>query len=438
MARPDSDGPSPCNKIGRVYGFMRGLLLLGAIIVAMGFTLPFPFVGFLTWEWMNLMSPHRLTFGSSASSDFTQYVAVATLLAWAISKERKIPEITTASVLIGCFAVWLFISQQFSLDPSESSRFSERFLKVLAFTLIGFLLIDSKLRIQAAIWILVLSTSYFGVKGGAFTILSGGGSHVFGPRGSILENNNHLGLAIASMIPLVLYLYQTTRNVVIQRVLLVAGGLDLVAVFGTQSRGAFVALVAMVAMLWWRSSRRVTSLATAVVIILPALLFMPDSWTNRMLSIQDYQTDSSFQGRVDAWVINWNVAVAHPFTGAGMRVPYQQEIASRYIGEFREARAAHSIYFEILGGMGFIGLFLFIGILVRSQFALRNLRKHLYTDLEHLGSFQLATALQISITALMVGGLVQSMEMWEGLWLVIVLTSALEQIHRKPQNPKRA
>lgn len=410
---------------------MRGLVLYLAIGSALAVAIAYPFVGFLTWEWMNLMHPHRLTYGSSASFNLTQYVAVITLGSWLISKERKMPDFSPAFVLILGFMAWLFVAQAFSLAPIESAKFHDRFLKVLVFALLGLLIIDSKLRIQATIWILVLSTSYFGVKGGAFTIVSGGANHVIGPPGSIISDNNHLGLAIACTIPLLVYLYQTTESWLVKRALIVAGILDLFAVLGTQSRGAFVALLAMGAVLWWRAPRKLLSLGAIAIVAVPAILFMPEDWSNRMMTIRDYQTDGSFQGRVDAWVINWNIASAHPLTGGGLRSAYDQEIATQYLGKFREARAAHSIYFEVLGGTGFAGLFIFMAILLRTQLVLQKLRKVLGDSPTGDWGVQLATALQTSLTALMIGGLAVSMEMWEGLWLILVISASLECIHQQ-------
>lgn len=410
---------------------MRAFALIITVGTALAFSVLYPFVGYLVWEWLNLMSPHELTFGSLTSYNLIQWVALATIISWLFSKERKVPDIDTYFVVMVTFLIWLFVSQWFSLVPEVSQEFYDRFLRVLAFGVLGLVLIDSKLRIQAALWVFVLSISFYGVKGGLFTILSGGSYHVFGAPNSIIENNNHLGLALACTIPLVVHLYRTTRDLWIKRALAVAGVLNFVAILGTQSRGAFVALLAMAALLWWRSQRKVPALVAAVVILLPALLFMPDTWSDRMSTIQSVEEDASFQGRVDAWAINWSAAKEYPFTGAGLRVLYGQEIASQFTETPRKSRAAHSIYFEVLGGMGFVGFLLFTTLLAKSQTSLWRLRKQLQSSGSDSWSLNLASALQISLVAFMVGGVVQSMEMWEGFWLMIALTAGLEKVTRE-------
>src|SRR5690606_2571660 len=85
---------------------------------------------------------------------------------------------------------------------------------------------------------------------------------------------------------------------------------------------------------------------------------LPEQWWARMDSISDYQTDESAMGRFNAWGVAWEVAKHHLF-GAGMS--YQHPEYFFLYGKHETiVRAAHSIYFQILGNHGFIGLFLFL------------------------------------------------------------------------------
>ena len=55
------------------------------------------------------------------------------------------------------------------------------YIKNLIFALAVMAIMRSQVRIQALIWITVLSIGYFGVKGGGFTIVNGGAYTVLGP-----------------------------------------------------------------------------------------------------------------------------------------------------------------------------------------------------------------------------------------------------------------
>ena len=63
------------------------------------------------------------------------------------------------------------------------------------------------------IWVVAGSIAFFGVKGGLFTLQSGGAYRVWGPEGSFIEDNNGLALAIVMTIPLLYFLYlQATKR----------------------------------------------------------------------------------------------------------------------------------------------------------------------------------------------------------------------------------
>jgi putative inorganic carbon (hco3(-)) transporter len=165
------------------------------------------------------------------------------------------------------------------------------------------------------------------------------------------------------------------------------------------------------------------------VVLLPlafgALNFMPENWSARMQSIAVAGEDSSFQGRVDAWIIATEIALRNPLTGGGFRVAYLQDVADAYLSEPRQARAAHSIYFEILGSMGFVGLALFVSIIV---LAFRNaswIRRHTKDQSSLQWARDLASMAQISLMAYCIAGAALSLEFWEGPWLMFVILARL-------------
>ncbi|MGZ9158549.1 MAG: hypothetical protein ACXW36_06755, partial [Nitrospira sp.] len=109
----------------------------------------------------------------------------------------------------------------------------------------------------------------------------------------------------------------------------------------------------------------------------------------------------------------------------GFRVAYLQDVADAYLSEPRQARAAHSIYFEILGSMGFVGLALFVSIIV---LAFRNaswIRRHTKDQSSLQWARDLASMSQISLLAYCIAGAALSIEFWEGPWLMFVILARL-------------
>ena len=395
---------------------MRDLILLAFIFGTLLVAMRYPFVALLLWGWFTLAAPQQSTYFANALSINT-VIAVVAIGALAVHGEFGRARLTGVSWLLLAFLGWLGIAQMCSLAPSESALYTDRFVKVVAFVFLCSITATSRLRVHALLWLLVLTIGFYGAKGGLFTILTLGQTHLFGPDNTILYDNNHLGIAMAAMLPLMVYVAHRARHGHIKTAAWIVLGLTTIAIVGTQSRGAFLTTAVVGLLFWWRSHRKVLFGGLAALAALPSLIMLPSTWTDRMGTIAEASQDASFTGRVDAWVINWELALANPITGTGMRVPYIPEVAATVSD--RTPRAAHSIYFEVLGGTGFVGLALYLGLFAVTM---RTARK---TEKTWAGTWRadLARYGQISLIAFGVGGASASMEMWEGYLMVMALLS---------------
>jgi probable O-glycosylation ligase (exosortase A-associated) len=118
----------------------------------------------------------------------------------------------------------------------------------------------------------------------------------------------------------------------------------------------------VLAVLWWRTPRRILTGTIFAAVLGAALLAAPEKWFDRMESIANYQKDESAQGRFDAWRFATKLALDRPFVGGGFRAFYDRDLFLSYIPDAPTNRNAHSIYFEVLGEMGFVGLSLFLAL----------------------------------------------------------------------------
>ena len=416
---------------------MRDAILLLAVLSSLFFVLRYPFAGLLIWAWFSLMTPHQMAYGVFGVP-LNLIIAAVTMGSMIINAQSLKLKADLLSVFIGLFAVWMFIAQSYSLDPSNSAIYFDRFTKTLLFVLLCIQLADTKLRIHALIWIFVIALGYFGAKGALFTLFTLGEYRVQGIPLTILEDNNHMGIALATTLPFILYLRGEAKNPLLKNALLALFLMVTFSVFGTQSRGAFISLVVFGGFFWWRSKHKVSIFVALVLITVPVIAFLPAKWTERMSTISEATQDASFMGRVDAWVINYKLAEENPVTGAGLRNSYQKEIASEVDPERApRAKAAHSIYFEVLGGTGFFGLAIFLSIL-GSAFLLSRFQAGLPATPENpqwvrrLGYYS-----QISLVVFGVGGASTSLEMWDGYWVVIALIAASRRVHASSLKVRR-
>ncbi|WP_426416987.1 putative O-glycosylation ligase, exosortase A system-associated [Aestuariirhabdus sp. LZHN29] len=330
---------------------MRDLFVTAVIALSLLFILRHPYIGILVWSWLGYMNPHKLTWGFATTLPFAQIVAVVTLLGILIHRERStIPRDPLVVVLV-LYALWLLIT---TLDAQYSAYAwpqLEKVYKILFMTFITLYLINSRKRIELLVAVIALSIGFYGIKGGIFTLITGGGFRIMGPPDSFIGGNNEIGLALIMIVPLFRYFQLSSTYRLVRWGAGIAIGLCLISILGTQSRGALLGLGAMAFMLIMMSRKRFV-LLVSLIVLLPALVtFMPESWHERMASIGSYQEDKSAQGRFSAWRFAFEVAKDEPFTGGGFEV-------------FAGRTDAHSIYFEVLGEHGFIGLALFLALLI--------------------------------------------------------------------------
>ena len=222
---------------------MRTLLVALLVFGSLPLIVIKPHVGVLVWSWISYMNPHRLTWGFTYDFPLAMVVGVVTIVAWLFSREPKSLPWHPLVLLLAIFAAWVSFTTLFAAYPDYAQAKWDRTIKVLLFN--GFVtlgLITTRRRLDALIWVIVLSLGFFALKGAAFTLLTGGMHRLAGPPGSFIADNNSFGLALLMVIPLVRYLQLTSARRWVRLALLCSIPCFLVAVLATYSRGAVVGL----------------------------------------------------------------------------------------------------------------------------------------------------------------------------------------------------
>jgi probable O-glycosylation ligase (exosortase A-associated) len=307
----------------------------------------------------------------------------------------------------------------FSFYLEESLRLWNRVLKIDLMVLAALLVLYSRKHIVALVWVLVVSLGVYGVKGGVFTLATGGGYRVWGPSGSYIEGNNELALALVMIIPLMRFLQLNTTSRWVGRGLLLAMLLCAVAALGSQSRGALLAIAAMVLVLWWRSERKLAGAVGLLVAGVMLLSFMPETWWTRMATIGEFESDTSATGRINAWWMAWNLARDN-FMGGGFMVS-KAPLFALYAPNPQAIHAAHSIYFMVLGEHGFPGLFLFLLMWFFVWQSAGRLRRQALWQPQTRWLSSLGAMCQVSLAGYAVGGAFLSLSYYDLPYNILLL-----------------
>jgi putative inorganic carbon (HCO3(-)) transporter len=403
---------------------MRDIFLVIAVVIGLGFTIKRPFVGLLLWEWFSIMSPHQEAFGFSRSLPLNLIIAVVTLLSWFFSNEPKRIAPHKVTVLLAIFLVWITFNSFFAFSPDYSWPFWDRTWRIFAFGFVVSGLATNRIRIEALLWCASISLMYYGVKGGIFTLATGGSYRVYGPENTIIADNNQLALALLMVLPLIEYLRSTVTSKWLSRLLLVCMGCMTISVLGSYSRGAYIALAMLAFIAVMQSKRKVVFLVVIGCFAFIALSLMPPEFFDRINTIKSADSDSSFLGRWMAWRVAAFYAVDHFPFGAGFYAPQLGEIFHHYFpGEF--LHAAHSIYFQVLGEHGFVGLILYVLVLVTAIRSFRKLSRLLLQNTEGEWIHRLAQNCGTSLLVFAVGGALLSMAYYD---LFIMLACLLPPV----------
>lgn len=415
---------------------MRDLLVTLLAFGSIPFTVIKPHVGILVWSWLSYMNPHQLAWGFARSFPFAQVIAVVTLLAWVISREPKRLPWHPITFWLVVFIVWISFTSLFAEYPDHSYAKWDRTIKTLAIN--GFVtlcLMNSRERLQALIWVIVISIGFFGVKGGISTLLGGGRYLVFGP-GGMIGSNGSIGLSLLMVIPLMLYLRSTTSVFAVKLILHAAIALSLIAVLGTWSRGALVGLMAMIPMLFLKMRNRAVIATITAIVVSVGIHFMPQPWQERMGTIANYDwagdghlthKDASAQGRIEAWHHGIEVATNSPIIGGGF------EVYRGYLTESRAGwRSPHSIIFEVLAEHGFVGLTLYLALAGVTWRTAASILSATRDNPELRWAHDLAAMTQVSLVAYFVCGMFLNQAYLDLYFHLVVIMALTHSLVKKP------
>lgn len=389
---------------------MRDLLLAPILLWIVLQAFRRPWIGILGWTWLSIMNPHQLSW-QLRSMPVAAAIAGSTLLGLMITKDRKDFSVSREQSVLMLFMAWICITLPFSMLFEPSYELWKRVIKIDLMVLVTMAVLHTRRHLMLFIWINVISIAFYGVKGGLFTLATGGSYLVWGPTNTYIEGNNEVALAIVMTIPLMRFLQLQMQGRWARHAMTAAMVLMAASALGSHSRGALLAILAMALVMWWRGKNKF-GMAIGMAVVGGVLLsLMPAEWWARMNTIESYQQDASAMGRINAWWMAYNLAKAH-FFGGGFMVS-TPEVFAMFAPDPTDVHAAHSIYFMVLGEQGFVGLLLFLLLFCFAWGTAGKLRTQGRRQSETQWLSDLGAMLQVSLAGYAVGGAFLSLSYWD-------------------------
>jgi probable O-glycosylation ligase (exosortase A-associated) len=414
---------------------MIDLALLGFIALVLALGIKRPFLWVLAYIYIDTVAPQKIGWGVIQAVPVSLIAFAAAFGGWLVFDSKRgsrfgLREGVILALL--CYCAMTTFRADFPIPALEKWDWVWKALLFAAFLP---LTLRTRLRIEAAVLMLVLGIGTIIINGGIKTVLGGGG---YGQLALLVRNNTGLyegsilSTAAIAAIPLALWLAR--HGTIFKpdwRVYSFTGGLIFACLLipvGTAARTGLIC-AAVLGVLMLRSVRyRFVYATVAGVALMAAIPFLPASYLERMNTITNYQSDQSASTRVMVWKWTLDYVKANPLGGGfdaylGNKFTYNtveksgdesnQSISYREVTD--QARAYHSAYFEILGEQGWPGLGLWLLLQglglwqmerVRWQFARRKVDGDSGPeDGRRSWQWGLATALQQAQIVYLVGAL---------------------------------
>jgi hypothetical protein len=252
-------------------------------------------------------------------------------------------------------AVWAFVALLFAWVPFARNNFfayktAESMLLLLPFVLSVPVCLKSLRAIRGALAFCVLLMAYQA----GFAALHGGRG-----TGAGLADENDLALYVNTFLPFAYFLFRTDTRVRWKVFYAVATVVGVAGIVASRSRGGFVGLLAVGAVTWFLSPRKIRSLVLIGLVAAGVLWFASASYWERMSTATDSETGTG-RARVESWGAGWRMFLDNPLGVGGnnfeVRFPAYQ---SDYFKRGMWGRVAHSLWFTVLAELGVPGVLVY-------------------------------------------------------------------------------
>lgn len=426
---------------------MTKQLLLVLALTALGTLGVFiftPLCGVIAYYVLGILRPQELwDYAMPPGVSWSFYVGVATLLAGFLAALGALPDrrppaplrplFGRGHLLMFGFGVWIFVTYLLAQNQDAAYTWSMEYLKLILIFAASAVIIKTVHEIRALMICAVVALAYLCIEYN-LDYLKTGYLRIYN-RGHGGMDNNGAGLMLAMAIPLFYFLFEALTSRWRWLLLLVIPP-AVHAVQMSYSRGAMLSLIAILPLIVLRSRHR-KWLLLALLLLGPPLIYVTagKQIQERFFSIATAeQMDESARMRFMSWNAAIKIASEHPIFGVGVR---NSNLISYKYGADREGRTIHSTYLQIAADNGFVGLGIYVLMLLSVWREIRSVRVATrgLDDPESRLYYGLAAGVETSMAAFCFGSLFLSLEIFELPYMLLLCGSQLALLYAHRLGP---
>jgi O-antigen ligase len=363
--------------------------------------------------------------------------AVPLLLSWLAlvsregSSQRTFVGVHPAiSLVMLLFIAWATLSYVWAEDQNVVLTSVFRYGLAVALVFVVFTAVQKERDVTLIVSAMVLGA----VCAAAYGFLNPAATGVTGTEDRLagtLGNANELAAALVLGVGLSGGLVAIAKTPLVRLLAIGAGGVCLIAIPLTGSRGGLVALGAMlIAAVVLARGRRLALTVVTLIVVLGMVGYLATAAPQG--SRERFLNPGSGSGRIDIWTVGGRMVSANPVTGVGAgnfavsSIHYLLRPGSlpndQYI--INDPKVAHNMYLEVLAELGPPGAILFLIVIIFglgcSIAALSIFRRS-----GQRGMQGMTTSIAVSLIGLLAADVFASQEYARELWLLLGLGPAL-------------
>ncbi len=337
------------------------------------------FAGLLLFTFVLYFRPYELFPALAGLSSMAFWIALFTLAVF-LPTQLSIEGNLTARprevnlVLLLCLAA--FLSIPLAMNRGESLDAFRDFMRPVLMFIVLVNVVRSEKRLRLLLYLTLAVGCVLGLgaisdyRQGNFTVE---GYRVAGRIGNLFGNPNDMALHLVTVTPIAVALLLSSRRLIAKMlyaacvVVLVLGNMV------TFSRGAFLGLLGVFAVMAWKLGRRNRMFfgAATLVVLVGFFALAPGTYTDRLGSILDKSRDQvgSAGARQALLVRSLEVAAQHPLFGVGM--------GNFHIVSVHE-QVSHNAYTQIAAEMGLAALVFYVLFMVAPLRRLRLIERETF------------------------------------------------------------
>ena len=388
------------------------------------------FAGVYLFTLMLYTRPNDL-FPALGNFPLVKIVAISVMLIYIVSKVSAgaklvvwTPEMTMLIVIaaLGLLLMPVAASPKDSLD-----MLTDNYLKTVIIFILMVNLIDTRQRIFSLWKLVVVCGATLGVGAiksymkGEFTAK---GLRIEGLVGGMFENPNDLATALNLLLPFAVLLALISKGFARLFFLSCAAAIA-IGVLVTFSRGGFLGLIALGAVLLWKlgRGRRLKTILAAALICGILFAVLPGGYGDRIATIFNTEQDQtgSAQLRRELMARAASIAISRPIVGVGM--------GNFHIYSMHE-KEAHNAYLEIAAELGVMGLIAYLIVIFAPLRSLRRIERQTVSrrSKSEREMYWLSVSIQAALIAYMVCSFFASIQYLWYLYYSAAYAVALRQI----------